>query len=67
MTSRPGERADVDTFLPPVTDTEGAVTIETVWPTVVPVGTQVWLQAWIADGGAVAGYAASRGLQVTAP
>lgn len=57
----------VDLLVALATDADGKLKLEATWPAGVPEGTQVWLQAWIADGGAPQGFAATRGLQVTAP
>jgi hypothetical protein len=37
------------------------------WPSGIPSGTGLWLQAWFADGGAAGGIAASNGVHGTAP
>lgn len=47
-----------------VTDAQGRVIIDTTWPDV-PV--PVYLQAWVADGAAPKGFAASRGLRILQP
>ncbi|MHC5210521.1 MAG: hypothetical protein ACYTG2_07380 [Planctomycetota bacterium] len=46
-----------------VTDGAGGWVLGGTWPAGVPAGVPFWLQAWIADGSAPAGYAASHGVR----
>jgi len=48
-------------------DGTGALSLSTTWPSGVPAGSSIWLQAWFADGGAPLGIAASNGLRATVP
>ncbi|MFG0317898.1 MAG: hypothetical protein ACF8XB_11540 [Planctomycetota bacterium JB042] len=45
----------------------GSWTLGGVWPAGVPAGAKVWFQAWIPDVVSPQGYAASNGLEATAP
>jgi hypothetical protein len=45
----------------------GTVTLDSNWPAGLPTGFAFWSQAWIPDGVAVAGYAASNGLRGVQP
>jgi hypothetical protein len=50
-----------------VTSPAGALALSGSWPVGLPSGTQLWMQAWVADAGGPKGFAASNGLQATAP
>ncbi len=43
----------------------GALSLPFTWPTGVPAGTQLWLQAWVTDAGGPVGFSASNGLRGT--
>ncbi len=47
---------------PLATDASGLLVLQATWPEGVPIDTQVFLQAWIADAGAPSGLAASNAL-----
>jgi len=50
-----------------VTDAGGGLSLGGTWPAGVPAGTQVYMQAWIQDSGATAGWSASNGVEATTP
>ncbi len=50
-----------------VSDADGEVVLSGAWPACVPAGTQVVLQAWIADPGGPQGLSASNALVATTP
>jgi hypothetical protein len=52
---------------PLATDAQGRVVLSGTWPAGVPSGTELWLQDWIVDPSGPAGFAASNGLEATAP
>jgi len=54
-----------DFVLPVATSAGGGFALPFVWPAGIPSGLQLWFQAWIKDATAVAGFAASAGLQAT--
>ena len=54
-------------FLSFVTNAAGALTLGSTWPTGLPAGIDVYLQAWVQDAGAPFGYAASNALRATTP
>lgn len=56
-----------DLALPTTTDSQGAAATVQTWPTGLPAGLTLWAQAWITDGAAVQGAAASNALMQTAP
>jgi hypothetical protein len=56
-----------DVFVVLATDASGGSVLSSTWPTGVPSGVQFFLQAWQADAGAVAGWAATNGLAGTTP
>jgi hypothetical protein len=49
------------------TSPAGALSLSFTWPASAPPGTQLVLQAWIQDGAAVKGFAASNGLLAASP
>ena len=52
-----------DLFLPPLTvDGTGSVNLPFTWPAAVPAGLPIFIQAWVADPGAVYSFASSNGL-----
>lgn len=53
--------------LPLATDAGGGLALPVAWPAGVPAGTAIYLQAWIADGGAAQGTSATNGLSVHEP
>jgi hypothetical protein len=55
-------------LLPLFTDGNGEIELAWLaWPAGVPVGTEVYFQAWITDPGGPKGYAASQGLRAVMP
>jgi len=58
---------DIDLLVSLVTSTGGMNAISTHWPTGIPSGTSVWLQAWVQDAGGPKGFAASNALKATSP
>jgi hypothetical protein len=54
-------------LLPFVTDALGAHEISWTWPAGLPSGIKLWMQHWIADAGAPAGFAGGNGLLVDLP
>lgn len=57
-----------DVVLPDlVTDAEGSLQVNAIWPADVPSGIALVLQAWIADSGAPQGASASEALMATVP
>jgi hypothetical protein len=48
-------------------DGDGTAAVAGHWPPGIPSGLSIYLQWWFADGGGVAGRAASSGLRLTAP
>jgi hypothetical protein len=50
-----------------VTNGAGAIALGGTWPAGLPAGFTVYLQAWIQDGGAPAGFSASNGLAAGTP
>jgi len=51
----------------PVAVNAGSSHVEVMWPAGVPSGAEIFIQAWIADGGAPKGFAASPTLRGTTP
>jgi hypothetical protein len=50
-----------------VTDANGELLLSDTWPAGAPAGTAVFMQAWIQDGGAPAGWSASNGVKAITP
>ncbi len=48
-------------------DGAGALALSGPWSDDIPAGTSIWMQAWIPDAAAVAGFAASAGLKAVTP
>ncbi|MBM3985166.1 MAG: hypothetical protein FJ296_05690, partial [Planctomycetes bacterium] len=48
-------------------DGTGALTLNGAWSDDLPAGTSIWMQAWIPDPVAVAGFSASKGLKAVTP
>jgi hypothetical protein len=46
---------------------DGMLALASPWPTGLPSGLEIVLQAWFADAGGSAGLASGPGLQLTAP
>ena len=55
----------LDLYLPFATDDSGSASFTAPWPGGLPPGFQLWVQAWIADAGASAGFVATNALQAT--
>ncbi len=49
------------------TDGAGALQLGATWPTGLVAGTQLWLQAWVADPAGAFGFSSSNGLRATTP
>jgi hypothetical protein len=49
------------------TDAAGVVALQSTWPVGIPVGTSIWVQAWVTDPVAQLGYASSNALAATQP
>ena len=47
------------------TNASGGFTLHSTWPMILPPGFQVWMQVWLRDTSAFAGFAASNGLRGT--
>jgi hypothetical protein len=54
-------------LLPAATDAQGAWTLPIAWPTGIPAGVSIYLQAWIADAAGPEGFAASNAVVGTTP
>lgn len=54
-----------DLIVPFAADVTGLAVLEAAWPPGVPAGVSIWLQHWLADGGAPNGFAASPALRGT--
>lgn len=55
------------TWVPGSTNAAGFLGLQGRWPPDAPAGTSIWMQAWMQDDAATGGWAASNGLQATAP
>ena len=63
----PAFQAPQGLIVPLATNGAGALTLAGTWSAPVPSGTTLYVQGWLADAGAVAGFAASNAVSATAP